>query len=120
MGDVDIAGHMHGWMSPPYIAAIEANDRAVGLALSALNEAGLREQYTVLLLADHGGHDKNHGTDMPEDMTIPWILNGPGVKSNYAIQTPVDLRDTAATITHLLGLERPAVWEGQPVYDALA
>jgi predicted AlkP superfamily pyrophosphatase or phosphodiesterase len=29
MGAVDIAGPMHGWMSPEYPAVVEANDRAV-------------------------------------------------------------------------------------------
>lgn len=120
LGDVDIAGHQYGWMSPEYLAAVEANDRHVGMALDALDRAGLRDQFAVLLLADHGGHERNHGADIPEDMTIPWLLSGPGIKRNHVIQTPVDLRDTAATIAHLLGLERPAVWEGKPVCDALA
>jgi predicted AlkP superfamily pyrophosphatase or phosphodiesterase len=118
MGDVDITGHLHGWMSPEYIAAIEANDRAVGIVLDQLTEAGLRDAYTFLIQADHGGHDTDHGTDMPEDMTIPWILNGTGVKRGHTIQSPVNMVDTPATIAHILDLERPAVWEGTPVYEA--
>lgn len=119
LGDIDLTGHACGWMSPEYIAAIEATDRAIGGVLDTLAASSLRESYTILALADHGGHDHEHGTDSPEDMTIPWILNGAGVKRGYAIQTPVHLRDTAATIAHLLGLPRPAAWEGQPVTDAL-
>jgi predicted AlkP superfamily pyrophosphatase or phosphodiesterase len=120
MGDIDLTGHASGWMSPGYIAAIEANDRAVGLVLETLQTNGLRDRYTILALADHGGHDHGHGTDIPEDMTIPWIINGAGVKRGYAIQTPVNICDTAATIAHALNLPRPTVWEGQPVYDAFA
>ncbi len=118
LGDIDLTGHAAGWMSPAYIAAIEANDRAIGGVLAALAANGLREQYTILALADHGGHDYGHGTNAPEDMTIPWMLNGAGVKRGYALRTPVNLADTAATIAHCLGLPLPAAWAGQPVYDA--
>jgi predicted AlkP superfamily pyrophosphatase or phosphodiesterase len=120
MGDVDIFGHLSGWMSPDYIRAIEANDRAIGHVLKTLTDAGLRDQFTILVLSDHGGHDNSHGTEMPEDMTIIWMLNGPVIKRNHVIQTPVGVRDTAATIMHLLDLPRPEVWEGQPVYDAFS
>jgi len=118
LGDIDITGHLHGWMSPDYFEAIAANDRAVGLVLDALNSAGLRGDYIILIQADHGGHDTDHGTDCPEDMTIPWILNGNGIKPGHIIQSPVQMADTPATIAHLLGLERPPVWEGTPVYEA--
>jgi predicted AlkP superfamily pyrophosphatase or phosphodiesterase len=117
-GDIDILGHMYGWMSGEYLAAIEANDRALGLVLNRM--AQVREQYTIIVQADHGGHDFGHGTDSPEDMTIPWLINGQGVKQGYAIQTPVGLCDTTATIAHLLNIPRPAVWQGQPVLEALA
>ena len=36
----------------------------------------LGEEYTVIITADHGGHDRMHGTDMAEDMTIPMFFIG--------------------------------------------
>lgn len=119
LGDIDIHGHLFGWMSSEYIGAIESNDKAVGLVLDALAKAGLRDQYTILVHADHGGHGTDHSTDTPEDMTIPWFINGPGVKRGHVIQTPVSLLNTPATIAYLLDVERPEVWEAEPVYDAL-
>jgi predicted AlkP superfamily pyrophosphatase or phosphodiesterase len=120
LGDVDIFGHLSGWMSPEYIAAIEANDRAIGHLVTSLDDAGMRDQFTIIVLSDHGGHEKGHGTEMPEDMTIIWMMNGPGVKRGHSIQTTVGVRDTPSTILHLLDLPLPDVWEGKPVYDALA
>ncbi len=120
LGDIDITGHLHGWMSPEYMAAIEANDCAVGIVLDALQSAGLREHYVLLVQADHGGHDTDHGTDMPEDMLIPWIINGAGIKNGYALQTEVNMRDTAPTIACLLGMEQPSEWEGQRIAEAFA
>jgi predicted AlkP superfamily pyrophosphatase or phosphodiesterase len=115
----DLAGHASGWMSAPYIAAIEDMDRALGRVMAALKRAGVYGDFTWLFLADHGGHDHAHGTDVPEDLTIPWILSGSRVKRGYGIQSPIVIMDTAATIAHLLDLPRPAVWEGAPVLDAL-
>jgi len=119
LGDIDINGHMFGWMSPEQIAFVESNDSAVGIVLDWLEAAGIRDQYTIQLQADHGGHQTDHGTEMPEDMTIPWIINGAPIKQGYQIQSPVSIMDTAVTLAHLLGLEIPPLWEGKVVSDAL-
>ncbi len=119
LGSVDLIGHADGWMSAPYIRGIENLDGAVGDVVAALERAGLRDSFTFLALADHGGHDHEHGSDRADDLTIPWLLNGPGVRQGHAIQSPVIIMDTAATIAHLLDLPRPEVWEGRPVLDAL-
>jgi predicted AlkP superfamily pyrophosphatase or phosphodiesterase len=118
-GDVDITGHLHGWMSPAYLQALERNDRALGEVLRALESAGLREGTTFLVVSDHGGHDHVHGSDVPDDMTIPFILSGAGVKRGHRIAAPVDVRDVASTLAHLLGVEPAPCWEGRPVVDAL-
>ena len=120
LGDVDETGHAYGWMSPEYLNAIERADTAVGMLLTALEESGLRDQYTILLNSDHGGHDHSHGTNAPEDMTIIWLLNGPGIKQGHEIVAPISLIDNPPTIAHALGLDAPAVWDGQPVLEAFA
>lgn len=117
-GDTDLSGHDHGWMSAAYIATIERLDHALGGLLDTLGRANLRERYTVLLLSDHGGHGHDHGTDAPEDMTIPWMLNGPHIRRGHQLQQPVNMIDTAATIVHLLALPIPANWDGRLVFEA--
>src|SRR2546425_7094759 len=39
--------------------------------------------YTTLFrsLSDHGGHGRSHGTEVGEDMRIPWVIAGPGVRA---------------------------------------
>ncbi len=120
LGDVDLIGHMYGWMSPQYIQAIELSDKLVGQVLTALDSAQIRDDYILLVQSDHGGHDFDHGTDSPEDMTTIWFVQGTGIKRGYEIQADFDLRATAATIAHLLGLPRPPIWEGQPVDEVVA
>jgi predicted AlkP superfamily pyrophosphatase or phosphodiesterase len=114
----DLTGHVAGWMSPAYIAAVESMDQALGHLFDSLKQAGVYEQYTFLLLADHGGHDHGHGSDLAEDLTIPWIITGLPVKQGHPLKVPVRLVDTAATVAYLLDVPRPNVWEGQPVIDA--
>src|SRR6266540_817325 len=67
-GTVDTAGHVYGWMSDGYLGQLEQVDAALGTLLDALDA-----DCTLLIQSDHGGHDRNHGTDLPEDLTIPWI-----------------------------------------------
>ena len=112
--DGDACGHHDGWMSTTCSGTLAATDRAVGRLLAALGP-----QTTVLLSADHGGHGTTHGSDSPEDVTIPWILAGPGV-GRGELQEPVSTMDTAATALHVLGLRLPGTPEGHVVRGAFA
>jgi hypothetical protein len=113
-GTIDIAGHWHGWMSDGYLEQVHKVDALAGRLIDALPDGDV-----MILQADHGGHDRFHGTEEPEDMIIPWIMLGGGVKTGYTITRPVSLLDTAPTIAHLLGLAAPREWEGTPVSEAL-
>lgn len=109
-GTVDSTGHAYGWMSPEYLTQLERVDRQLAKVLDALPDGA-----AFIIQSDHGGHDRTHGTDAPEDMTIPWIAVGPKVKAGHVIQSPVSLLDTAPTLARLLGMKAHAQWEGQVV-----
>jgi len=119
LGLVDEIGHRHGWMTPEYLEAVQNADNAIGHLLARLEGENLLESTAILVQADHGGHDRKHGQPIPEDMTIPWILAGPGIKRGLRLQNPVSILDSAPTMAHLLGLEIPATWEGKVVQEAL-
>ncbi len=78
LGTVDVAGHAFGWMSDSYLDQAAAVDALVG---RLLDEAP--HDTHVLIQADHGGHARNHGVDVPEDMTIPWMLAGPHIRAGH-------------------------------------
>ena len=118
LGDVDVFGHIYGWMSPEYLQAIEVNDIEIGKLLQALDSANLRQEYHLMILSDHGGLDHGHGGATPEEMTIIWMLNGSGVKANHEVSTPFSLLDIAPTIAHIMNLPQPPSWQGQPILDA--
>ncbi len=104
LADADTAGHDQGWMSTPYVKAVEEVDRAIGTLLKGFKDLGLYDRTTFIVTADHGGHAKTHGTLMSEDVTIPWIAAGPGIKAGHEIKQPVSLIDTAATVMRAFGI----------------
>ena len=116
--DSDGAGHEFGWGSPQQIQAFADEDAALKVIRDAVKEAGIESKSTFILSADHGGHDKTHGSNSPEDMTIPWITWGANVQANLEIKTPVNTCDTAATALWLLDVAVPADWDGKPVTSA--
>ena len=113
----DWMGHEYGWLSPEQLSVIFRADEALGNMLAELNRRGLREETLIIVTADHGGHDTTHGSSLPEDMTIPWIASGPGIRPG-GLTTQVHTMDTAATAAFALGLPLPAEWDGVPVYEA--
>lgn len=112
IGTVDSMGHAYGWMSDEYLRQLERVDGLLGDFFAALPEP-----YTTIVHSDHGGHDRNHGSDSEEDMTIPWMAAGPNIKKGYTIQSPVSLLDTAPTIAKLLELKPHHEWEGRVVEE---
>jgi predicted AlkP superfamily pyrophosphatase or phosphodiesterase len=120
----DLAGHKYGWMSDEYMDAVTRADRAVELVLDELGAATMLDETVFLLTADHGGHENHHGnatagsSDHVQDLTIPWILSGSGIRAGE-LACPVSLLDTAPTITRLLGLPAPSGWQGRVVEEAL-
>lgn len=73
---------------------------------------------TTIVQADHGGHEQIHGTDSPEDMTIPWMIMGPNIRKTHIIKAPVSLLSTAPTVAHILGIAPHNDWEGKIIDEA--
>ena len=118
LGYTDECGHKHGWMSAPYLEAIANADRCIRHVLEGC--MGMQQAPFVLVLSDHGGHGRTHGSDIPEDMTIPWILSGPGVASGRSLDSvPIFLYDTCPTLAALLELPPAREWEGRIIQEAL-
>ena len=109
LGYADSAGHKNGWMSDEYMEAIENSWRNIKMVMSSLPE-----DYTVIITADHGGHDRTHGTDLPEDMTIPIIINGENFEAGKVLKN-ANIKDIAPTVTKLLDAEPDDEWEGKSI-----
>lgn len=104
-------GHDNGWMSDVYLKCIHD---AIDNVKQVLDEVG--DEYTVIVTADHGGHDRAHGTELPEDMTIPMFFIGPAFEPGKKL-SGVNLLDLAPTIAELMGVPKAQEWEGKPIVE---
>lgn len=106
LGYVDAAGHQYGWMSEGYHKALVNSWEHIERIVAALPE-----DYTVMVTADHGGHDRTHGTALPEDMTIPLFLMGKEFTPGEELER-ANIKDIAPTVASLLGISPDKDWEG--------
>ncbi|QHW32084.1 hypothetical protein GZH47_15535 [Paenibacillus rhizovicinus] len=107
LGLVDEIGHKHGWMSDAYLKSVYASWASIERIVRALPP-----EYAVIVTADHGGHDRTHGTTMPEDMTIPIFIKSRSMLPGTAIRQ-ASILDLAPTIAKLNGVPSNKDWEGR-------
>ena len=108
LGQTDeLGGHENGWMSEQYFKCI---DNAFSCIEDVYNN--ITEAYTLIVIADHGGHERRHGEDIPEDMTIPVILYGNSFEGKKEIND-VSIKDISVTIAELLNVPKVKEWEGK-------
>ena len=100
-------GHDCGWMSEGYLNII---NKAIDNVKKVVEETA--GEYTVIVTADHGGHDRAHGTDMKEDMTIPMFFYGPEFEAGKEL-SGISILDIAPTIADILNVPKPREWEGK-------
>ena len=103
----DDIGHKKGWMSDEYLYSLKLCWDNIERILSRLPE-----DYAVIITADHGGHDKGHGTDDPQDTTIPMFFLGKPFTPGEVLED-VNIKDIAPTVANLLEVEIPVSWEGK-------
>ncbi|MCS7191925.1 MAG: alkaline phosphatase family protein [Armatimonadetes bacterium] len=127
ISDPDNVGHSYGWGNekkgiPPsqeFLNALKRCDKATGEIVRALKRNGQWQKALVIITADHGGHDKTHGSADPEDVNIPWIAAGGLAAKKGELQGQIKTMDTAATALAALGIRAPDDWDGKPVWEAL-
>lgn len=102
-------GHDNGWMTEEYL-------RRVSIAVDNIKRVieAFGEEYTVVITADHGGHDRHHGLDIPEDMTIPMFYIGKRFEAGKRFSGG-SILDIAPTIAKLMGADPADEWEGTSV-----
>lgn len=108
LGNVDMEGHHHRWMSEKYLTSVNT---AIDCIKRVIDTFG--DEYTYIITADHGGHEHDHGSTMPEDINIPILFIGEDFEKNKSIEASII--DIAPTIADLLGVEKQNCWDGKSV-----
>ena len=104
---IETSHYKYGWMSDEYIqAVIRSLDNVQRLARQ------LHPEYRLIVTADHGGHNRSHGSEDKEDMTIPIFLRHSTIAPG-ALPENINIVDIAPTITSILGVDPDPDWEGK-------
>ncbi|WP_407479491.1 alkaline phosphatase [Elizabethkingia miricola] len=114
----DGVGHNIGHRTPAYYEELKKVDARIGKIVQAVKDAGIANETVIIVTADHGGKDKGHGGKSLDEVLIPWVVYGKGVKKNQELKNTIITYDTGATIAWLLGLKVPESWRGLPVRQA--
>lgn len=119
LSEPDGVGHGIGHDTPEYYSELKNVDHRIGRIYDAIEEAGIADETIFMLSSDHGGTGKGHGGKSLEEIYIPWIIEGRGIKKNHEISDLIMTYDTAATIAWIFGLDMPQVWRGKPVLESI-
>ena len=103
-------GHDNGWMSEEYLRRIRV---ALDNVKRVFEKFG--DEYSIIIMSDHGGHDRSHGSDRAEDMVIPLFFYGKEFSAGEITGREISLVDIAPTIAKIMGIEPEREWEGSSV-----
>lgn len=115
--DPDHTGHKNGFGTPEYYEKLKVLDTFVGRIIDATKKAGIYDDSIIIVTADHGGIEKNHGGITLQEMETPFIVIGKGIKKGSELLGSMMQYDVASTIAYMLGLSQPQVWTGRPMIE---
>jgi arylsulfatase A-like enzyme len=101
-----------------YYAVVAHLDEQVGRVLSALEQAGERDNTIIIFSSDHGLAKGSHGLlgklNMYEHtINVPLIIAGPGIARNVKSQAQAQLADLYPTTCDVVGIEIPVTVEAK-------
>ena len=104
-------GHDNGWMTDAYLGYI---NKAIENIKRVIESVG--DEYEIIVTADHGGHERTHGSDCHEDTTIPMFFIGDSFEAGKVFEN-VSILDIAPTCADVLGVIPAPEWEGKSLIN---
>jgi predicted AlkP superfamily pyrophosphatase or phosphodiesterase len=114
---VDFAGHIHGFGGPQYYDNLKLVDGYIGMILDALDESGMFNDTLIMVLSDHGGFRHSHGYFNQENIFIPALFLGPGVRRSATLTRYISIMDFTPTGLNALGLRPTDEMRGKIVEE---
>lgn len=69
---LDFVGPEFGWLSPEYMEELSYIDEYLKPVIRLVKD---QKNYVIIITSDHGGHDKIHGSQHPDDFRLPIVVN---------------------------------------------
>jgi predicted AlkP superfamily pyrophosphatase or phosphodiesterase len=114
----DHTGHAVGHDTPEYYAMLSKVDERIGRIVQAVKDAGIEKETVIMVVSDHGGIDKGHGKKSLQEIEVPLVISGPGIRKGYGLKSVIINYDYAPTIARMFGLAIPQAWRGQVIEEA--
>ncbi|MEM1219299.1 MAG: alkaline phosphatase family protein [Bacteroidota bacterium] len=118
LAHIETAAKTFGYTSKEYYESVTKADSLLGVLLRTLQGEDMLQSSLLILASNHGGIGLSNGGETLQEMEIPLILFGPGVKAGYEMQVPVNITDYAPTIAWSMNLEIPYAWTGRAIKTA--
>jgi arylsulfatase A-like enzyme len=102
-----------------YDDCIAALDRQLGTLLDELDQRGLLRDTVVIITSDHGEQFGEHGVFnhgfslYADEVHVPLLIISRAAPAGCTISEPVSLRDLAATVVDLAGLDAGPTFPGR-------
>ena len=118
--NVELLGRGMAWLDTgTYDGLLEASNfiatiqKRQGMYVSCIEEivTGLPKEYSVLITADHGGHEFTHGSEMDCDMTIPLLLSTSCSVDEQSFEH-ANIIDIAPSVCDMLKIPPYSKWKG--------
>ena len=110
------------WLEKEYrkrVRSLQAIDDMVERVVETLRDEGRLDDTYVVYTSDNGFHMGEHrspaGKNMPyeEDIRVPMVMRGPGVRAGAHVEPMVVNIDLAPTFADIAGVEPPAFVDGR-------
>lgn len=111
--NADMVGHTGN--EKAIIRAVEAVDRATG----RLVRAGLKNNYSLFIFADHGNAEDQTKEWRTSHTVNPVPLIFVSGKRKFSLEKNKELKDIAPTVLSLMGIKKPKEMDGRPIYSKL-
>lgn len=115
--EADFCGHSYGGQSKKYHEALRKVDLRIGKVLDVIETLDDYEDTVVIVCADHGIHNLDHGYRLFKgESYVPCLFYGKRIKPGYTIEKEGMINDICLTTAWFLGKRYPSSAQGQ-VFD---
>jgi hypothetical protein len=115
--EADFCGHSYGGQSQQYKEALRKVDLRIGKVLDVLETLDDYEDIAVIVCADHGIHNLDHGYRLFKgESFVPCLFFGKRIKQGFVVEKDGMINDICLTAAWMLGKKYPENAQGQ-VFD---
>lgn len=103
------------------LRTLQSVDELVERVASRVDELGISDNTYIVYTSDNGFHVGQHrmppgkSTAYEDDINIPMIIRGPGVRTGVTKETVSTHTDLAPTLLQLAGIDAPIEFDGTPI-----